>query len=66
MWRRATYLHMKSTNSISRTCRSCLELLHQLPFANASLNSSGIFSAESTSAENDTVTSVWTEFDNIA
>ena len=60
------YLHMKSTNNISRTCRSCLELLHQLPFANASLNSSGISNAESISEENDTVTSVWTEFDNIA
>ena len=57
---------MKSTNNISRTCRSCLDLLHQLPFATASLNSSGISSAESTSEENDTVTSVWTGFDNIA
>ena len=60
------YLHMKSTNNISRTCRSCLELLHQLPFVNASSNSSGISNAESISEENDTVTSVWTEFDNIA
>lgn len=60
------YQHMKSTNNISRTCRSCSELSHQFPFANASLNSSGISNAGSTSEENDTVTSVWTEFDNIA
>lgn len=60
------YLHMMSTNNNSKTCRSCLELLHQLPFANTSLNSSGVSNAESTSEENDTVISVWTEFDNIA
>lgn len=49
------YLHMMSTNNNSKTCRSCLELLHQLPFANTSLNSSGVSNAESTSEENDTV-----------
>lgn len=56
---------MKSTNS-SRISRSCLKLLHQFPFAYASLNSSSISNVESALEENDTVTSVWAEFDNIA
>lgn len=54
---------MKSTDNTSRISRSCLKLLHQFPFAYASLNSSGISNVESALEENDTVTSVWAEFD---
>ena len=57
---------MKSTKNISRICRSCLELLHQFPFSDTTLNSSSISNAESASEENDTKTTVWAEFDNIA
>ena len=58
------YHHMKSTGNFSRTCRSCLVLLQQLPFANSSLNSSSNSEPESI-AEEQNVTSMWTEFDNI-
>ena len=41
------YHHMKSTGNFSRTCRSCLVLLQQFPFANSSLNSSSNSEPES-------------------
>ena len=56
---------MKSTGNFSRTCRSCLVLLQQLPFANSSLNSSSTSEPESITEEQN-ITSMWTEFDNIA
>ena len=59
------YHHMKSTGNFSRTCRSCLVLLQQLPFANSSLNSSSNSEPESITEEQN-ITSMWTEFDNIA
>ena len=49
---------MKSNNNISRICRSCLEMLHQSPVSDTSLNSSSISNAESALEENDAVTSV--------
>ena len=58
------YHHMKSTGNFSRTCRSCLVLLQQLPFANSSLNSSSNSEPESIT-EKQNITSLWTEFDNI-
>ena len=56
---------MKSIGNFSRTCRSCLVLLQQLPFADLSLNSSSNSEPESITEEQN-ITSVWTEFDNIA
>ena len=41
------YHHMKSTGNFSRTCRSCLVLLEQLPFPNSGLNSSSNSEPES-------------------
>ena len=58
------YRHMKSTGNFSRTCKSCLVLL-QLPFMNSSLNSSSNSEPESITEEQN-ITSVWTELDNIA
>ena len=58
------YHHMKSTGNFSRTCRSCLVLLQQLPFANSSLNSSSNSEPESMTEEQN-ITLRWTEFDNI-
>ena len=60
------YQDMKSTNNISQISRSCLKLLHHFPFAYPSLNSRGISNVESALEENDTVTLVWAEFENIA
>lgn len=56
---------MKSTGNFSRTCRSCPVLLQQLAFANSSLNSSSNSEPESITEEQN-ITSIWTEFDNIA
>lgn len=55
---------MKSTGNFSHTCRSCLVLLPQLPFAISSLNSSSNSEPESITEEQN-ITSMWTEFDNI-
>ena len=55
---------MKPTGNFSCTCRSCLVLLQQLPFANSSLNSSSNSEPESIT-EKQNITSVRTEFDNI-
>ena len=51
--------------NFSRAYRSCLVLLQQLPFANSSLNSSSNSEPESITEEQN-ITSMWTEFDNIA
>ena len=59
------YRHMKSTGNFSRTCRPCLPLLQQLSFMNSSLNSSSNSEPESITEEQN-ITSVWTEFGNIA
>ena len=59
------YRHMKSTGNFSRTCKSCPVLLQQLPFMNSSLNSSSNSEPESVTEEQN-ITSVWTELDNIA
>ena len=56
---------MKSTGNFSRTCRSCLTLLQQLQFVNSSLNSSSNSEPKSITEEQN-ITSVWTEFDNIS
>ena len=58
------YQQMKLTDNISHTCRSCLEILQQLPFSNTSLNSSLESNTESASDECDS-TSVWADCDNI-
>lgn len=59
------YRHMRFTENLSRTCRSCLVLLQQLPFMNSSLNSSSNSEPELITEEKN-ITSVWTDFDNIA
>ena len=58
------YQQMKLTDNISHTCRSCLEILQQLPFSNTSLNSSLESNTESASDEYDS-TSVWADYDDI-
>ena len=55
---------MKSTGNFPCTCRSCLVLLQQLPFANSSLNSSSNSEPESMTEEQN-ITLRWTEFGNI-
>ena len=58
------YRTMKSTEDFSHTCKSCCELLYQLPFADASLNSSSSTLCSNLDEEDDN--SVWDEFDSIA
>ena len=55
---------MKSTGNFSRTCRSCLVLLQQLPFANSSLNSSSNSEPESMTEEQN-IKSMWTELEDV-
>ena len=56
--------YRKSIEDFSHTCKSCCELLYQLPFADTSLNSSSPTLCSNVDEDDDN--SVWDEFDSIA